>query len=131
MHGTSKTGLSRQGFGTEQPSLCPGTFSETESNLEKLASFSQEKNDSHTTCTMPATGAVDRGKAVGPHVVPQQYAVAEHESEPLVTGTIYPSSFGLSSLLTSAGLALPWVAFITWPTKKPSNLSFPLRYCSS
>ncbi len=27
--------------------------------------------------------------------------------------------------LTSAGLALPRLAFITWPTKKPNSLSLP------
>ena len=31
----------------------------------------------------------------------------------------YPASFFFSSSLTNAGLALPWVARMTWPTKKP------------
>ncbi len=34
----------------------------------------------------------------------------------------------LSRLLTMAGLALPDVSFITWPTKKPNNFSLPARY---
>lgn len=39
----------------------------------------------------------------------------------------HPRNFFLSSSLTWAGLALPWLSFITWPTKKPNNLSLPLR----
>ena len=38
----------------------------------------------------------------------------------------YPSFF-FSSSFTSAGLAFPLLAFITWPTKKPNSLSLPLR----
>ncbi len=39
----------------------------------------------------------------------------------LAAGTLvpYPESFFFSKSLTSAGLALPWVARMTWPTKKP------------
>ena len=50
---------------------------------------------------------------------------------PGVETRIQPESFFFSSSLTCAGLALPLEAFITWPTKKPSNLSLPARYCSS
>ena len=38
---------------------------------------------------------------------------------------IPPPSLALSSSLSCAGFALPPVAFITWPTKKPNNLSLP------
>ena len=38
-----------------------------------------------------------------------------------------PASFFFSSSLSCAGLALPRVAFITWPTKKPNSLSLPER----
>ena len=36
-------------------------------------------------------------------------------------------SFFLSNSFTCCGLALPWVAFITWPTKKANSLSLPER----
>ena len=36
-----------------------------------------------------------------------------------------------SSSLTCAGLALPAVAFITWPTSQPSTFSLPARNCST
>jgi len=40
-------------------------------------------------------------------------------------GQVEPS-FARSNSLTCLGLALPWVFFITWPTKKPSILGcFP------
>src|SRR3546814_14002579 len=39
-----------------------------------------------------------------------------------------PSSFRFRIWLTSAGLALPPVAFIVWPMKKPKSLSLPPRY---
>ena len=39
--------------------------------------------------------------------------------------TPQPPSLRLSSSFSCAGLALPWVAFITWPTKKPNSLSLP------
>ena len=42
-----------------------------------------------------------------------------------------PSSRCFSSSLTIAGLALPCVAFITWPTKKPKSLSLPPRYSAT
>ena len=35
------------------------------------------------------------------------------------TSLPYSASFFFSSSLTNAGLALPWVARMTWPTKKP------------
>ncbi len=35
------------------------------------------------------------------------------------------ASFRASSALTTAGLARPWVAFITWPTRKPSAAFLP------
>ena len=38
-----------------------------------------------------------------------------------------PPSFFFSSSLSRAGLALPAVAFITWPTKNPNSLSLPAR----
>jgi hypothetical protein len=38
-----------------------------------------------------------------------------------------PPSFFLSSSFSWAGFALPPVAFITWPTKKPKSLSLPAR----
>ena len=37
------------------------------------------------------------------------------------------ASFDRSNSLTSRGLALPLVDFITWPTKKPSRLVLPSR----
>ena len=40
-------------------------------------------------------------------------------------------NFSLSILFTSAGLALPCMAFMTCPTKKANILSLPLRYCST
>ena len=42
-----------------------------------------------------------------------------------------PASFFLSSSLSCAGFALPWVTFIVWPTKKPKSLSLPARYSAS
>ena len=41
--------------------------------------------------------------------------------------TDYPASSSFSRWLTSAGLALPRLAFITWPTKKPNSRSLPPR----
>ncbi len=43
----------------------------------------------------------------------------------------YPASFFFKSSLSSAGLALPPLAFITWPTKKPNSFSLPARYSAS
>src|SRR4051794_33300609 len=40
-------------------------------------------------------------------------------------------SFARSRSLTSCGLALPAIAFIVWPTKKPNNASFPPLYCAT
>src|ERR1044072_1725909 len=40
-------------------------------------------------------------------------------------------SFSFKSSLTTFGLALPFEAFITCPTKKPKSASLPLRYASS
>src|SRR5688572_774638 len=42
-----------------------------------------------------------------------------------------PPSLRFRSSLSWAGFALPWVAFITCPTKKPNSLSLPLRYSAS
>ena len=44
-----------------------------------------------------------------------------------VGGRAHPDSFFFSSSLSCAGLALPPVAFMTWPTKKPKSLSLPER----
>ena len=41
--------------------------------------------------------------------------------------TAQPANFFFSSSLSSAGLALPPVAFMTCPTKKPNSLSLPER----
>ena len=38
-----------------------------------------------------------------------------------------PASFFFSRSLSCAGFALPPVAFMTWPTKKPNSLSLPER----
>ena len=38
-----------------------------------------------------------------------------------------PDNFFFSKSLSCAGLALPPVAFMTWPTKKPNSLSLPER----
>ncbi len=38
-----------------------------------------------------------------------------------------PCNLALSRSLTTAGLAWPLEAFITWPTKKPNSLSLPPR----
>src|SRR5512137_2365901 len=46
-------------------------------------------------------------------------------------GDFYPSSFFFKSSLTNCGLAFPWVAFMTWPTKKPNTFSFPFLYSST
>src|SRR5687768_5851633 len=43
----------------------------------------------------------------------------------------HPLSFARSRSLTICGLALPAIAFITWPTKKPNNASLPALYCST
>src|SRR5205823_12240507 len=40
-------------------------------------------------------------------------------------------SFSRNRSLTTRGSALPSVAFITWPTKKPSRPSLPLRYAAT
>ena len=47
------------------------------------------------------------------------------------TSFSYGFSFSRSSPLTRCGLALPLVALITWPTKKPKTCSFPARYWST
>ena len=44
---------------------------------------------------------------------------------------LYPSSFFVTSSLSSAGLAWPFEAFITWPTKNPAMVFLPARYCST
>src|SRR5690606_4474763 len=41
------------------------------------------------------------------------------------------ASLRFSSSFTCPGLALPPVAFITWPTKNPNSLSLPERYSAS
>ena len=33
--------------------------------------------------------------------------------------------------MTTPGLALPAIAFIVWPTKKPNNASLPALYCKT
>ena len=38
-----------------------------------------------------------------------------------------PASFSLRMRFSASGLALPCVAFIAWPTKKPNSLSLPPR----
>ncbi len=46
----------------------------------------------------------------------------------------YPFRFEASCLMSSftfLGFACPPVTFITWPTKKPCNRSFPPRYSAS
>ena len=40
-------------------------------------------------------------------------------------------SFAFSTSFTRAGLPLPCMAFITWPTKKPNSLSLPERYSAT
>ena len=40
-------------------------------------------------------------------------------------------NFSFSRSFTTFGLALPFEAFITWPTKNPNKVSLPARYCSS
>ena len=42
-------------------------------------------------------------------------------------GRDQPPSFFFNSSFSCAGFALPAVAFITWPTKKPNSLSLPAR----
>ena len=37
-------------------------------------------------------------------------------------------SFARSRSLTTCGLALPAIAFIVWPTKKPNSASLPALY---
>lgn len=37
----------------------------------------------------------------------------------------HPPSFSFKIWLTTLGLALPLVAFMTWPTKNPTNLILP------
>src|SRR5262249_40197287 len=44
---------------------------------------------------------------------------------------LQPASFFFKSSLSCAGFALPPVALITWPTKKPNSLSLPERYSAS
>src|SRR3981081_760017 len=41
------------------------------------------------------------------------------------------SNFLPSNSFTNCGFACPLEAFITWPTKNPSMVVFPARYCSS
>src|SRR5262249_36771469 len=43
----------------------------------------------------------------------------------------YADSFSFRRWLSRAGLALPPVVFITWPTKKPNSFSLPARYSLS
>ena len=42
-----------------------------------------------------------------------------------------PDSFFFRSSFNSFGLALPFVAFMTCPTKKPKSFSFPCRNSST
>ena len=44
---------------------------------------------------------------------------------------LYPSSFFVTSSFSSAGLAWPFDARITWPTKNPAMVFLPARYCST
>ena len=43
----------------------------------------------------------------------------------------YPLNFFFKISFSIAGFALPPVDFITWPTKKPNNLSLPDRYSAT
>jgi len=40
-------------------------------------------------------------------------------------------NFSFSRSFTTFGFALPFEAFITWPTKNPKSVSLPARYCSN
>ncbi len=44
---------------------------------------------------------------------------------PLLVIGFYPSSFFFNAWFTISGFALPLLAFITWPTKKPKSFSLP------
>lgn len=64
------------------------------------------------------------------HPVATQRVALEGETADaveIVLGHGQPASFFFSSSFSCAGLALPPVAFITWPTKKPRSLSLPAR----
>src|ERR1700730_4755400 len=66
------------------------------------------------------------------HPVAAHRPFLEYEATHLVahrdSGLIHqPPSLRRSSSFNCAGLALPAVAFITWPTKNPNNLSLPAR----
>src|SRR5712692_543886 len=50
----------------------------------------------------------------------------DHGLQPLYLTAQTCGSFSARSRLTAAGLALPWVAFITWPTRKPRAAFLPL-----
>jgi hypothetical protein len=49
------------------------------------------------------------------------------EAPPLDQVYEFELSFARTSSLTTRGSALPWVSFITCPTKKPSRPSLPPR----
>src|SRR3990170_3781091 len=57
----------------------------------------------------------------------QQGQKLKHSRSPLAGH----QSLARNRSLTICGLALPAIAFITWPTKKPNSASLPLLYCAT
>jgi restriction endonuclease fold toxin 2 of polymorphic toxin system len=62
---------------------------------------------------------------------PSSTATSAPTPSPSDAGPSYSPSFFLSSSLTRAGLPLPFIALITWPTKKPKMCFFPALYFST
>lgn len=57
----------------------------------------------------------------------RRLATLLHQAEEGEQSGSYCASFFFSRSFSWAGLALPPLSFITWPTKKPNSLSLPLR----
>ncbi len=65
---------------------------------------------------------------VEPHQVAANRETLEQEAvQQVARGRHDPESIFFSSSFSCAGFALPAVAFIAWPTKKPNSFSLPAR----
>ena len=60
------------------------------------------------------------------HYLTFRWALSLHIKSKASIAVFYPSFF-LNISLTTLGLALPLVCFITWPTKKPISFLLPPR----
>ena len=98
--------------------------------------FSEAENSATAASDSPSSESASGGQilmlarldpAAGqPHPVTAHRGALEQEA-PQAVGFSHAASFFFSRSLSSAGLALPPVAFMVWPTKKPKSLSLPER----